>query len=75
MARGPGARVANTDRGPYNILLFTVEGIFTFAPAFNRAPKQYAPAPDGQIHSNALVRTSQRAESVDISDEAGAPAA
>jgi hypothetical protein len=69
-----GAFVGNTDRHPFNILLFPDGSRFRLAPAFDQVSMLYAPSADGQVPGKTFSLPTASSDTLDVWDDARAAA-
>jgi hypothetical protein len=69
-----GSFIGNTDRHPFNILLFPDGARFRLAPAFDQVSMLYAPSADGQVPARTLPLPTASSDTLDVWDEARAAA-
>jgi len=69
-----GSFIGNTDRHPFNILLFPTGSGFRLAPAFDQVSMLYAPSADGQVPARTFSLPTASSDTLDVWDDARAAA-
>ena len=69
-----GALIANTDRHPYNVVLFADGPTLRLAPAFDQTSALYSPTADGQVTPRTFAPPHATADTLEVWDDARAAA-
>jgi hypothetical protein len=67
-----GSFIGNTDRHPFNVLLFPAGSRFRLAPAFDQVSMLYAPSADGQVPARTFSLPTASSDTLDVWDNARA---